>query len=77
MIASTIPPITALPQNLPLDSAIAPQDNVMIFRASRNIQQRIENLLDDEVYIKRVGDTTLQFYLQTRILRSLCVDRIF
>jgi len=48
MIASTIPPITALPQNLPLDGAISIdlQDNVMIFRASSNIQQRIENLLD-------------------------------
>jgi len=48
MIASTIPPITALPQNLPLDGAIAIalQDNVMIFRASSNIQQLIESLLD-------------------------------
>ena len=48
MIASTIPPITALPQYLPLDGAIAIalQDNVMIFRASSNIQQLIESLLD-------------------------------
>ena len=48
MTISTIATITALPQNLPLDGAIAIaiQDNVMIFRASTNIQQRIENLLD-------------------------------
>ncbi|MCY7332364.1 MAG: hypothetical protein LH649_06825 [Pseudanabaena sp. CAN_BIN31] len=48
MTTSTITPITALPQNLPLEGAIAIalQDNVMIFRASTNIQQRIENLLD-------------------------------
>jgi len=48
MTISTIVPITALPQNLPLDGAISIdlQDNVMIFRASSNIQQRIENLLD-------------------------------
>jgi len=48
MTISTIAPITALPQNLPLDGAIAIalQDNVMIFRASSNIQQRIESLLD-------------------------------
>jgi len=48
MTTSTIVPITALPQNLPLDGAIAIalQDNIMIFRASSNIQQRIENLLD-------------------------------
>ena len=48
MTTSTIAPITALPQNLPLDGAIAIalQDNVVIFRASTNIQQRIENLLD-------------------------------
>jgi len=48
MTTSMIPPITALPQNLPLDGAISIdlQDNVMIFRASSNIQQRIENLLD-------------------------------
>ncbi len=46
MTTSTILPITTLPQNLPLDGAIAIalQDNVMIFRASSNIQQRIENL---------------------------------
>ena len=48
MNTSTIVPITALPKNLPLDGAIAItlQDGVMIFRASQNIQQRIENLLD-------------------------------
>ena len=48
MTTSMIPPITALPQTLPLDGAISIdlQDNVMIFRASSNIQQRIENLLD-------------------------------
>jgi len=48
MIASTIATIIALPQNLRLDGAIAIalQDNVMIFRASTNIQQRIESLLD-------------------------------
>ena len=48
MTTSTIAPITALPQNLPLDGAIAIalQDNVMIFRASSNIQQRIETWLD-------------------------------
>jgi len=48
MTISTIVPITALPQTLPLDGAISIdlQDNVMIFRASSNIQQRIENLLD-------------------------------
>ncbi len=48
MATSLIPPITSLPQNLPLDGAIAIalQDNVMIFRASSNIQQRIESLLD-------------------------------
>lgn len=40
--------ITTLPKNIPLDGAIAItlQDGVMIFRASQNIQQRIENLLD-------------------------------
>ena len=46
MTTSTILPITALPQNLPLDGAIALQDNIMIFRASSNIQQRIKSLLD-------------------------------
>jgi hypothetical protein len=48
MTTSTIALITSLPQNLPLDGAIAIalQDNVMIFRASSNIQQRIESLLD-------------------------------
>ena len=48
MNTSTIAPITALPKNLPLDGAIAItlQDGVMIFRASQNIQERIENLLD-------------------------------
>ena len=48
MNTSTIAPITTLPKNLPLDGAIAItiQDGVMIFRASQNIQERIENLLD-------------------------------
>ena len=48
MNTSTITPLTTLPKNLPLDGAIAItlQDGVMIFRASQNIQQRIENLLD-------------------------------
>jgi len=48
MTTSLIAPITTLPKNLPLDGAIAItlQDGVMIFRASQNIQQRIENLLD-------------------------------
>ena len=48
MAASSISPITTLPKNLPLDGAIAIalQDGVMIFRASQNIQERIENLLD-------------------------------
>jgi hypothetical protein len=48
MTTSAIAPIISLPQNLPLDGAIAIalQDNVMIFRASSNIQQRIESLLD-------------------------------
>lgn len=48
MNTSTIAPLTTLPQNLPLDGAIAItlQDGVMIFRASQNLQQRIENLLD-------------------------------
>ena len=48
MNTSTIVPITALPKNLPLDGAIAItlQDGVMIFHASQNIQERIENLLD-------------------------------
>jgi len=48
MAASSISPITTLPKNLPLDGAIAItlQDGVIIFRASQNIQARIENLLD-------------------------------
>lgn len=48
MTTSLITPITTLPNNLPLDGAIAItlQDGVMIFRASQKIQQRIENLLD-------------------------------
>jgi hypothetical protein len=48
MTTSLITPITTLPKNFPLDGAIAItlQNGVMIFRASRNIQQRIENLLD-------------------------------
>ena len=48
MATSLISPITTLPKNLPLDGAIAItlQDGVMLFRASQNIQQRIENLLD-------------------------------
>ncbi|WP_103668637.1 hypothetical protein [Pseudanabaena sp. BC1403] len=48
MNTSTIAPLTTLPKNLPLDGAIAItlQDGVMIFRASQNIQERIENLLD-------------------------------
>ena len=47
MNTSTIAPLTILPKNLPLDGAIAItlQDGVMIFRASQNIQERIENLL--------------------------------
>jgi len=47
MNTSTIVPILTLPKNLPLDGAIAItlQDGVMIFRASQNIQERIENLL--------------------------------
>ncbi len=48
MNTSIIAPLPTLPKNLPLDGAIAItlQDGVMIFRASQNIQQRIENLLD-------------------------------
>ena len=48
MTTSLITPITTLPKNIPLDGviAIALQDGVMIFRASQNIQERIENLLD-------------------------------
>jgi hypothetical protein len=48
MNTSTIAPLTTLPKNLPLDGAIdiTLQDGVMIFRASHNIQDRIENLLD-------------------------------
>ncbi|CAN1209908.1 hypothetical protein TUMEXPCC7403_06760 [Tumidithrix helvetica PCC 7403] len=48
MTASIIAPITALSKNIPLDGAIALelQDGIMIFRASHNIQERIENLLD-------------------------------
>jgi hypothetical protein len=48
MNTSTITPLTTLPKNLPPDGAIAItlQDGVMIFRASQNIQERIENLLD-------------------------------
>lgn len=47
MTTSSITPITKLQKKLPLDGAIAItlQDGVMIFRASQNIQQRIENLL--------------------------------
>jgi hypothetical protein len=48
MNTSTIAPITTLPKNLPLDGAIAItlQDGVIIFRASQNIQERIETLFD-------------------------------
>lgn len=48
MTTSSITPIITLPKNLPVDSAIAItlQDGVMMFCASQNIQQRIENLLD-------------------------------
>lgn len=48
MNTSTIASLITLPKNLPLDGAIAItlQDRLMIFRASQNIQQRIESLLD-------------------------------
>ena len=48
MNTSIIAPLPTLPKNLPLDGAIAItlQDGVMIFHASQNIQERIENLLD-------------------------------
>ena len=63
MNTSTIAPITTLPKNLPLDGAIAItlQDGVMIFRASQNIQKRIENLLDkrDETSLNETEEQEL------------------
>jgi hypothetical protein len=49
MIVSTILPLTALPKNLPLDGAvrIEMQDGIPIFRASQQVQERIETLLAD------------------------------
>jgi hypothetical protein len=63
MTTSLILPITTLPKNLPLDGAIAItlQDGVMIFRASQNIQQRIENLLDkrEETQLTQIEEQEL------------------
>jgi hypothetical protein len=49
MTASIILPLTTLPKSLPLDGAvrIELQDGVPIFRASHQVQERIETLLDN------------------------------
>lgn len=50
MPASIITPPSALTQNLLLDGAISIelQDGIMIFRASHHLQQRIENLINQQ-----------------------------
>jgi hypothetical protein len=49
MTVSIISPLTTLPENLPLDGAvrIELQDGIPIFRASHQVQERIETLLDN------------------------------
>ncbi len=73
MTASLISPITTLPQNLPLDGAIAItlQDGLMIFRASQNIQQRIENLLDkrEETPLSETEEQELDDFVAVNYLK--------
>ncbi|MDJ1170100.1 hypothetical protein PMG71_11735 [Roseofilum sp. BLCC_M154] len=49
---STLPPLNALPASLPLEGAvrIELQSGIPIFRASGNVQSRIESLLDKQKF---------------------------
>jgi hypothetical protein len=49
---STLPPLNALPAFLPLEGAvrIELQSGIPIFRASGNVQSRIESLLDKQKF---------------------------
>jgi uncharacterized protein YnzC (UPF0291/DUF896 family) len=49
MTSSIISPLTALPKTLPIDGAIRIelQEGIPIFRASQQVQERIETLLDN------------------------------
>ncbi|MDJ1173236.1 hypothetical protein [Roseofilum capinflatum] len=49
---STLPPLNALPASLPLEGAIRIelQSGIPIFRASGNVQSRIESLLDKQMF---------------------------
>ncbi|HBQ97721.1 MAG: hypothetical protein J7524_22230 [Roseofilum sp. Belize BBD 4] len=49
---STLPPLNSLPASLPLEGAvrIELQSGIPIFRASGNVQSRIESLLDKQKF---------------------------
>jgi uncharacterized protein YnzC (UPF0291/DUF896 family) len=66
--ASTILPLTALPKTLPLDGAvrIELQNGIPIFRASQQVQERIETLLDkrDERSLTEPEEQELDSYAE-------------
>lgn len=68
MIVSTILPLTALPENLPMDGAvrIELQNGIPIFRASQQVQERIETLLDqrEEISLTELEEQELDSYAE-------------
>jgi hypothetical protein len=68
MTASIISPLTSLPKNLPLDGAvrIELQNGIPIFRASQQVQNRIETLLDkrEEITLTEPEEQELDSYAE-------------
>jgi hypothetical protein len=68
MTASIIPPLITLPKTLPLDGAvrIELQNGIPIFRASQQIQTRIETLLDkrEEITLTEPEEKELDSYAE-------------
>jgi hypothetical protein len=68
MTTSIIPPLTALPKTLPLDGAvrIELQNGIPIFRASQQVQNRIETLLDkrEEITLIESEEQELDSYAE-------------
>jgi hypothetical protein len=68
MTTSIITPLTALPKTLPLDGAvrIELQNEVPIFRASQQVQNRIETLLDkrEEIALTEPEEQELDSYAE-------------
>ena len=68
MTASIIPPLTTLPKTLPLDGAvrIELQNGIPIFRASQQVQNRIETLLDkrEEINLTEPEEQELDSYAE-------------